>query len=75
MAVIPDLFYQKVICRIKQDVLEEEKENIKELLYKLFKEDVLRVAINGFPEWYKQYLANAITKEQKPSMQKVPKPI
>lgn len=47
-----------LIGRIKQDILEEEKENIKELLYGLFKEDILRIAINGFPEWYKKYLAD-----------------
>jgi len=53
-----------LIGRIKQDILEEEKENIKEMLYKLFKEDILRMAINGFPEWYKKKLADDLSAKQ-----------
>jgi len=41
---------------VKRDIIEEEKENIKNELYKRFKDDILRVAIQGLPEWYKEKL-------------------
>jgi len=46
----------KLIKEIKQDIIEEEKENIKNELYKIFSDDVLRRATRGFPEFYKEKL-------------------
>lgn len=46
----------KLIARIKQDVEEEEKEIIKDFLWKQFGGEVLRIAARGFPEYYKQKL-------------------
>lgn len=45
-----------LIKRIQQDIVEEEKENIKDWLFDAFKDEILRVAIHGFPQWYKEYL-------------------
>lgn len=42
---------------IENDIVEEEKENIKNELYKLYIEQVLRKARAGFPEFYKELLA------------------
>lgn len=47
---------EPLIKEIKRDVLEEEKENLKEELWRLFKEDLLRASVRGFPEWYKESL-------------------
>lgn len=47
----------KLIVEIKKDVTEEEKENIKDFLWKEFGEELLRKVISGFPEWYKEQLA------------------
>ena len=41
---------------IGDDIVEEEKEYIKEQLFKLYSNDITRNAIKGFPEWYKQQL-------------------
>lgn len=41
---------------IEEDVLTEETENIKEFLFKTYKEDVVRAAVRGFPQWYKEKL-------------------
>ncbi len=41
---------------IKQDIIEEEKENIKNELYKMFVGDITRKATRGFPEYYKEQL-------------------
>src|SRR5579864_1542962 len=46
----------KLIKRIQQDITEEEKENIKEWLFNEFGGELLREAIKGFPQWYKEYL-------------------
>jgi len=43
-----------LIKEIKRDVEEEEKEHIKEFLWKNFGEDILRYSVVGFPEWYKE---------------------
>lgn len=45
-----------LIKEIQRDLLEEETENIKEELFKLYKDDFTRKAIAGFPEWYKKKL-------------------
>ena len=46
----------KLIAEIKRDVIDEEKENIKEELYKIFSDDVTRRSTRGFPEFYKEML-------------------
>jgi hypothetical protein len=46
----------KLIKEILRDIIEEEKENIKDFLWKEFGEELLRNAIKGFPEFYKRYL-------------------
>lgn len=47
----------KLIAEIKSDLMAEEKENIKNELFSIFKDDILRSATSGFPEWYKEQLA------------------
>lgn len=42
--------------RIPFDIVQEEKENIKNELYKMFIDDILRKATNGVPQWYKEKL-------------------
>jgi len=46
----------KLMEEIEKDLIEEEKENIKEELYKIFIKDITRRAKRGFPEWYKKQL-------------------
>lgn len=46
----------KLIAEIKRDIAEEEKEIIKDFLWREFGTEVLRVATRGFPEYYKQKL-------------------
>ena len=48
----------KLLKEINQDIVDEEKEIIKEFLWKEFGKEVLRRAGAGFPEWYKEYIAN-----------------
>jgi len=45
-----------LLKEIQQDIKEEDTETIKEVLFKHFSKDLLRTAIKGFPEWYKEYL-------------------
>ena len=55
-----------LLKEIQNDLLEEEELNIKEGLYKLFKDQILRKSIAGMPEWYKEQLLNkAFDKEVK----------
>ena len=50
----------KLMKEINLDIIEEESENIKEQLYKLYIKDITRKATAGFAEWYKkQLLENA----------------
>lgn len=46
----------KLIKEIQDDITSEEKESIMRMLWQLHKDDVMRAAIRGFPEWYKQQL-------------------
>ena len=46
----------KLIKEINRDITEEEQENIKNFLWKLFGNEVLRKSTAGFPEWYKEQL-------------------
>jgi len=43
---------------INQDLEKEEKENIKEFLWRHYRKDYLRACTRGFPEWYKERLAS-----------------
>lgn len=49
-----------LIKLIQQDIEEEEKENIKDFLYSVYEQDIKRIAIRGFPEWYKERLLERI---------------
>lgn len=44
---------------VSRDVVDEEKEWIKEELWRLFKGDVMRIATSGIPDWYKAQLQQA----------------
>ncbi len=46
----------KLIIEIEKDLFEEEQKNIKSKLFGLFKDQIKRKAVAGFPEWYKQKL-------------------
>lgn len=46
----------KLIAEIKNDITEEEKEDIKNFLWKEFGEEILRSSAKGFPEFYKNQL-------------------
>jgi len=46
----------KLMKEIERDLIEEEAENIKEELYKIFINDIIRKARRGVPEWYKEKL-------------------
>lgn len=41
---------------VAQDVREEETENIKNHLFQYYIDEILRVSVRGFPEWYKNKL-------------------
>lgn len=46
----------KLMKEVKEDIIKEEKENIKDFLYKTFSGQILRTAVRGFPIWYKEKL-------------------
>lgn len=46
-----------LIKEIQRDITEEEKDNIMEFLWRQFGGELLRGAIRGCPEWYKEELA------------------
>lgn len=45
-----------LLKRIHLDINEEEQADIKDMLWNLFRKDILRTACRGFPEWYKRKL-------------------
>lgn len=47
----------RLIKEVKEDILKEEAENIKELLFNSFKEQILRGASSYVVNWYKEKLA------------------
>lgn len=47
----------RLIEEVRLDVTLEEKENIKEELWKIYKDDFMRHTVSGLPEWYKKKLA------------------
>lgn len=46
-----------LLKELNADVLKEEEDSIKEILFKHFWKDISRGLIRGFPEWYKEGLA------------------
>ena len=46
----------KLMAELKKDVVDEEKEAIRDELYTFFIDEILRKATAGFPEWYKDQL-------------------
>jgi hypothetical protein len=53
-----------LLKELKRDILEEEEKEIQELLFKLFKDDILRIATKGFPEYYKGKLLESVDEQQ-----------
>jgi len=49
-----------LIKLLEQDILDEEKEAIKDGLFKLFIQDIQRAARKNFPDWYKAQLTERI---------------
>lgn len=47
-----------LIKEVQRDITEEEKEEIKNFLWTCYGKDVLRTAIRGLPEWYKEKLVS-----------------
>lgn len=45
-----------LIKEVREDIIKEEKENIKDQLWEIFKNDFLGEATNGLPQWYKESL-------------------
>ena len=45
-----------LIKEINNDISDEEKDTIKDFLWKTFSKDLYRVATRGFPQWYKERL-------------------
>lgn len=45
-----------LIKEIQKDIDQEESENIKNWLYREYKDEIIRTATKGFPEWYKKKL-------------------
>jgi len=53
-----------LIKEVNKDILSEEKENIKEELFKFVIKDILRNATHGLPYWYKELLAKKNDEEK-----------
>lgn len=49
-----------LIKQIHNDILTEETENIKNQLFKIYSDDILRVSVSGFPDFYKRHLSENI---------------
>jgi hypothetical protein len=47
----------KLLKMIQEDIVEEEKETIKDFLWKEFGQEVIRGSVVGFPEYYKMKLS------------------
>jgi hypothetical protein len=52
-----------LIAESQRDLQEEEKENIKEQLWRIYDREMMRNSIRGLPEWYKQKLLENIEKK------------
>ena len=49
-----------IIRAVQQDIIEEETDNIKNELFNKFRDDILRTATKGLPEWYKDKLLGRV---------------
>lgn len=45
-----------LVKAIREDIVTEEKEWIKDKLWQIHEQEIMRVALSGFPEWYKESL-------------------
>lgn len=45
-----------LIKEVRIDIETEEGENIKDALYKIYKEDILKYSVHGVAQWYKEQL-------------------
>lgn len=45
-----------LVKAIREDIVTEEKEWIKEKLWQIHEQEIMRVALSGFPDWYKESL-------------------
>lgn len=45
-----------LVKSIREDIVTEEKEWIKEKLWQIHEQEIMRVALSGFPDWYKESL-------------------
>jgi hypothetical protein len=52
-----------LIKEVRTDIEAEEKENIKDQLYAIYKNDFLAAATNGLPQWYKEHLVKGEVNE------------
>lgn len=50
----------ELIKEIKRDIIEEEKEEIKEELWKIFSDQLIRNSVKGAAEWYKERLVDNV---------------
>lgn len=53
-----------LIKEVREDIVAEEKENIKDQLWEIYKNDFLQSATNGLPQWYKESLVKGEINEQ-----------
>lgn len=49
-----------LLKEIHLDIEAEEMSNIKDMLWDLFSKDIKRIAVRGFPEWYKEELTKKL---------------
>lgn len=49
-----------LIKEVKRDIVEEEKQEIMEALWKIHSGDILKVSTAGLPEWYKRRLVGGV---------------
>lgn len=54
----------ELIKRVQEDIEEEEKENIKEELFRRFAPDLKRKSVAGLPEWYKNRLLENVGNQE-----------
>ena len=52
-----------LVKEVERDILEEESVNIKAFLFNHFKKSVIRYAVRGLPEWYKERLLGNLTEK------------
>lgn len=52
-----------LVKAIQNDLVAEEKENLKGQLWSIFKDEITRSAVKGFPNWYKEQLLASATED------------